>query len=55
MLATGSVTDEVATRLGISIHTVRTHLKNTMAKLHARSKLEAVVTALRERMIELPE
>lgn len=53
-LATGMSTGEAATRLDISVHTVRTHLKNVMAKLEARSKLEAVMIALRNGLIELP-
>ncbi len=36
-LATGASTEEVAHQLGITIHTVRTHLKNAMVKLKARS------------------
>jgi len=53
-LARGSSTDEVADQLGITVHTVRTHLKNVLAKLNAHSKLEAVVIALRRGLIDLP-
>jgi len=55
ILAKGRSTEEVADALGITIHTVRTHLKNAMAKLNAHSKLEAVVVALRKGLIELHE
>jgi DNA-binding CsgD family transcriptional regulator len=37
------------------VHTVRTHLKNVMAKLNSRTKLEAVMLALKAGLIELPE
>jgi DNA-binding NarL/FixJ family response regulator len=53
--ATGASTREVAERLGITVHTVRTHLKNAMTKLHAHSRLEAVTSALRQGLIELGE
>src|SRR6266542_3485262 len=46
-LAIGLSTEEVADRLGITVHTVRTHLKNVLVKVHAHSKLEAVMIALR--------
>jgi len=54
LLATGLRPEAVADRLGISIHTVRSHLNNVMAKLQAHSKLEAVVAALGAGLIELP-
>jgi len=54
-MATGLSTEEVAERLGITVHTVRTHLRNVLVKLNAHSKLEAVVIALRKGLIELPE
>jgi len=52
--ATGASTDEVASLLNISVNTVRTHLRNVMDKLQARSKLEAVILALGANLIELP-
>lgn len=53
-LANGLSTDEVAVALGITPHTVRSHLKHAMAKLQVRSKLEAVIRALRLGLIKLP-
>jgi len=53
-LAEGLSTAEVALRLHISTHTVITHLKNVTSKLHARSRLDAIVIALRLGLIELP-
>jgi DNA-binding NarL/FixJ family response regulator len=54
-LAEGLSTDEVAERMVISRHTVRSHLKNAMTKLEARTKLEAIVIALNQALIALPE
>jgi DNA-binding NarL/FixJ family response regulator len=53
-LAEGASTRATAARLGISVHTVRTHLRNAMAKLDTHSKLEAVVRALKSGQIHLP-
>ena len=55
VLAAGASTREAAERLDITVHTVRTHLKNAMTKLHAHSRLEAVTSALRQGLIELRE
>lgn len=54
-IAIGMTTSEAAQRLDISVNTLRTHLKNILLKLEARSKLEAVLIAIREGRIELPE
>lgn len=54
VLATGATSSEAADILCISHNTVRTHLKNVLVKLEARSKLEAVIVAIREGWIELP-
>ena len=40
-VATGYPLKEIATRLGISVETVRNHLRNTYPKLHAHSRAEA--------------
>lgn len=47
LLARGYVTKEIATELGISYDTVRFHLKEIYAKLHVRSRTEAVAKYLR--------
>ena len=52
--ATGLLTDEVAERLGIAPDEVRRHVAAAMAALGARSKLEAVLLALRLGVITLP-
>jgi DNA-binding CsgD family transcriptional regulator len=44
-LAAGYTTARVATTLGISIETVRNHVRGLMARLGARTRLEAVMRA----------
>ncbi|MGJ8726052.1 MAG: response regulator [Roseibacillus sp.] len=45
-LVKGSLYKEIATELGIGVETVRTHLRNIYAKLHVRTRTEAVVKYL---------
>ena len=51
--ATGLLTHEVAAQLGMNPDEVRRHVTSAMAALGARSKLEAVVLALRRGLIDL--
>jgi len=44
-LAEGRTTVDISERLHLSHHTVRNHVRNILAKLDARSQLEAVVIA----------
>ena len=46
MLARGLTGEEIARRLVLSPETVRTHVRNAMEKLEARTRTEAVVKAL---------
>jgi DNA-binding NarL/FixJ family response regulator len=46
MLAQGLTGEEIAKRLVLSPETVRTHIRNAMEKLDARTRTEAVVKAL---------
>lgn len=46
MLAKGLTGEEIARRLVLSPETVRTHVRNAMEKLNARTRVEAVVKAL---------
>jgi DNA-binding CsgD family transcriptional regulator len=47
-LARGSATDEIAATLGVTSHTVRTHVRNLMRKLGAQSRAHAVAICLTE-------
>lgn len=47
MLSRGLSYSESGVALGISLDTVRTHIRNTYRKLHAASKAEAVAIAMR--------
>ena len=51
--AAGLLTGEVADRLAMGPDEVRRHVGGAMAALGARSKLEAVVLALRAGLVEL--
>jgi len=53
-LADGMSTPEISDQLGITRNTLRTHIHNIMGKLGARSKLEAVLTAIREGIVDPP-
>jgi DNA-binding NarL/FixJ family response regulator len=55
VLATGSTAEEAAGQLLITVHTLRTHLRNALPKLGAHSKLEAIILALQHGLIELPQ
>jgi len=52
MLARGLTGEEIAHRLVLSPETVRTHIRNAMAKLEARTRTEAVVIALEREEIQ---
>jgi DNA-binding CsgD family transcriptional regulator len=43
----------MAQRLGIAPHTVEWHVRHVIEKLHVHSKLQAVISAAREGLIEL--
>ena len=53
-LTEGLSTSEICDRLAIAPNTLRTHVQNIMGKLRVHSKLEAVASALRHRMVEPP-
>lgn len=46
LLARGYTGEEVARELAVSGETVRAHVRNSVTKLHARTRLHAVVMAL---------
>jgi DNA-binding NarL/FixJ family response regulator len=51
LLADGMRNEDVGRRLHISPLTVRTHVKNAMAKLQANTRTQAVASALRQSLI----
>ena len=53
-LAAGDSTDQIGAALGMSPHTVRTHLRNIMRKLEARTRAHAVAIAMGDGAIPAP-
>jgi two-component system, NarL family, response regulator len=53
LLARGYTGEEVARQLQVSGETVRAHVRNSVTKLHARTRLHAVVIALQRGEISL--
>ena len=51
LLADGESTTVAARRLGLSEETVKTHMKNTLARLGAKNRSHAVAIGLRESLI----
>lgn len=51
LLADGESTTVAARQLGLSEETVKTHMKNTLARLGARNRSHAVAIGLRESLI----
>ena len=54
LVAEGATNKEIATKLFIAENTVKNHLSNILAKLHMRSRAQAAVYAVREKLIEEP-
>ena len=54
LIAEGLTNNAIATRLFISVNTVRNHVQSILAKLGAHSKLEALSMAIREGLIDPP-
>jgi DNA-binding NarL/FixJ family response regulator len=55
LLAQGLTGEDVAAQLFLSSETVKTHIRNAMAKLEAHTRVHAVAIALREGFISPPE
>jgi DNA-binding NarL/FixJ family response regulator len=51
LLANGNSFKMIASDLGISLETVRTHIKHIYEKLHVNSQIEAVSKAIREKLV----
>jgi DNA-binding NarL/FixJ family response regulator len=54
LTAEGLNLEGIAERLVLSPETVRTHMRNARRKLGARTRTEAVVTAMRTAQIRMP-
>lgn len=54
LLSDGMATTDIATRLFVSVSTVRNHIQSILAKLDVHSKLEAVSVAVREGIVQSP-
>jgi DNA-binding NarL/FixJ family response regulator len=54
LIAEGLTNGAIATRLFISVNTVRNHVQGVLSKLGAHSKLEAISIAIRDGMIDPP-
>lgn len=53
-VAHGATDKEISEELSLSIHTVKSHMRNILAKLHLSHRHEAALYALREGLIRLP-
>ena len=53
LVAQGMNNRDIAKQLFISENTVKNHIRNILEKLHLHSRMEAVVYAVREKMIEI--
>ncbi len=51
LLAKGCTYEQIALRLGISLHTVATHIKNAYRKLEVHSAAAAVMRAVELRLL----
>lgn len=51
VLSKGESYKMIAGKLGISLDTVRTHIKKIYEKLHVHSQTEAVSKAIREKLV----
>ena len=54
-LASGDSTEQIGLSLEMSPHTVRTHLRNVMRKLEARTRAHAVAIAIGDGAVEPPD
>ena len=55
LTADGRSAEQIADELYLSAHTVKNHLRHAMAKLDAHTKLDAVVAAVRSRLISIDD
>jgi len=53
LVAKGMNNRDIAKELYISENTVKNHIRNILEKLHLHSRMEAVVYAVREKLLEI--
>lgn len=51
LVTTGDTNHEIAAKLQVSIHTVKTHMRKILSKLHQERRYEAALFALRQGLI----
>jgi two-component system NarL family response regulator len=54
LVAQGLNNKDIAKRLFISENTVKNHVRNLLEKLQLHSRMEAVLYAVREKIVDLP-
>ena len=54
LVAKGHNNREIARQLFISENTVKNHVRNLLEKLQLHSRMEAVMYAVREKLLDLP-
>jgi two-component system NarL family response regulator len=54
LVARGSSNREIAKELFISDNTVKNHVRNILEKLQLHSRMEAVMYAVREKLLDIP-
>jgi len=52
LLVQGQTNKQIAARLNLQLSTVKQYIGNILAKLHVRSRTEAVAVALKLRLVE---
>ena len=55
LVSLGWATPRIADELELSYHTVRNHIRHSRLKLGAATKLDAVLTAIRQGMLHFPQ
>ena len=55
LVAEGASDKEIAAALTLSVHTVKSHMRNILAKLHLNHRHEAALYAVREGLIKPPK
>jgi DNA-binding CsgD family transcriptional regulator len=51
MISQGRSTEEIARQFGVSVATVRYHMRAILAKLHANDRAHALAIAMREGLL----